>query len=166
MTMSSTSQQADGRLPRDVPQQATAASVGELVGTVTRDLSTLMRQEFALAQAELKQEARRTGQAAGALTGAGLAAFLAVLFASIALWSGLSNVMDAGWAGLLVALLWAAVGAGLFLTGRSRLRQVHPRPERTAETLSAVPDALRGGGDGAPRGPGDGALRGRAGGIS
>lgn len=119
-------------------------SVGELVGTVTRDLSTLTRQEFALARSELKQEARGAGQAAGAFTGAGVAAFLVVLFASIALWSGLSNVMDAGWAGLLVALLWAAVGAVLFLMGRSRLRQVNPRPERTAETLGAVPDALRG----------------------
>jgi hypothetical protein len=41
--------------------------VGELVGNVTRDLSTLMRQELALAQAELKTEARKTGKAAGAL---------------------------------------------------------------------------------------------------
>lgn len=48
-------------------------------------------------------------------------AFSVVLFASIALWSGLSSVMDARWAGLLVALLWAAVGSVLFLMGRSRL---------------------------------------------
>ena len=35
--------------------------MGELVGNVTRDLSTLMRQEFALAQVELKAEARSSG---------------------------------------------------------------------------------------------------------
>ena len=75
-------------------------SVGDLIGNVTRDLSTLMRQELALAQAELKQEATKTGKAAGALAGAGFAAFFVVLFLSIALWAGLSNVMDAGWAGL------------------------------------------------------------------
>ena len=58
-------------------------SVGELVGNVTRDLSTLMRQELTLAQAELKTEARKTGKAAGALGAAGFAGYMAVLFLSI-----------------------------------------------------------------------------------
>lgn len=120
------------------------ASVGDLIGTVTRDLSTLMRQELALAKAELTQEAAKSGKAAGALGGAGFAAFFVVLFLSIALWSALSNVMDPGWAGLIVALLWAVVAAVLYVIGRSTLRRVRPTPERTVETLSTVPDALRG----------------------
>ena len=61
-------------------------SVGELVGNVTKDLSTLMRQEFALAQAEVKAEVRKTGKAAGALGAAGFAGYMAVLFLSICLW--------------------------------------------------------------------------------
>ena len=120
------------------------ASVGELIGSVTRDLSTLMRQELALAKAELTQEATKTGKAAGALGGAAFAAFFVVLFLSIALWSGLSNVIDAGWAGLLVALIWAVATAVLYMIGRSALRRVHPKPERTVETLGTVPEALRG----------------------
>lgn len=119
-------------------------SVGELIGNVTRDLSTLMRQELALAQAELRQEATKTGKAAGALSGAGVAAFLVALFLSLALWAGLSNVMDPGWAALIVAVLWAIVAAVLYVTGRAKLREVHPKPERTVETLNSVPDALRG----------------------
>lgn len=119
-------------------------SVGDLIGNVTRDLSTLMRQELALAQAEIKQEATKTGKAAGALAGAGFAAFFVVLFLSIALWAGLSNVMDAGWAGVVVAVLWAVVAAVLFVMGRKKLREVNPRPERTVDTLSHVPDALKG----------------------
>lgn len=129
---------------RDRAPEQDGASVGELIGSVTRDLSTLMRQELALAKAELTQEAAKTGKAAGALGGAGFAAFFVVLFLSIALWSGLSNVMDAGWAGLVVALLWAIAAAILFVIGRSTLRRVRPKPERTVETLSTVPDALRG----------------------
>jgi hypothetical protein len=125
------------------------ASVGELFGNVTRDLSTLMRQEFALAQAELKQEAAKTGKAAGALSGAGLAGYFVLLFLSVALWAGLSNLMDAGWAALIVALLWALIGAVLFVTGRAKLREVHP-PERTVDTLSSVPDALKGQRGGTP----------------
>jgi hypothetical protein len=119
-------------------------SVGDLIGNVTRDLSTLMRQELALAQAELKTEAAKTGKAAGTLGGAGAAGYFVVLFLSLALWAALSNVMDAGWAGLIVALLWAVIAAVLFVTGRNKLREVHPKPERTVDTLSNVPDALKG----------------------
>ena len=125
-------------------------SVGDLVGNVTRDLSTLMRQELALAQAEIKQEVSKTTKAAGALGGAGLAAFFVVLFLSLALWAGLSNVMDAGWAGLIVAVIWAVIAAVLYASGRAKLRQVNPTPDRTVETLSQVPDALKGSRGGHP----------------
>jgi hypothetical protein len=119
-------------------------SVGDLIGTVTRDLSTLMRQELALAQAEVKQEVSKTAKGAAAMSGAGVAGYFVLLFLSIALWAGLSNVMDAGWAGLIVAVLWAVIGGVLFAIGRSKLREVHPKPERTVDTLSNVPDALKG----------------------
>ncbi len=128
----------------DAGTDVSGTSVGDLIGNVTRDLSTLMRQELALARAELKQEAAKTGKAAGTLSAAGVAAFFVVLFLSIALWAGLSNVMDAGWAGLLVAVLWAIVAGVLYVTGRAKLREVRPKPERTVDTLSSVPDALRG----------------------
>jgi hypothetical protein len=127
-----------------------ATPVGELIGNVTRDLSTLVRQELALARAELRQEATTTGKAAGALGAAGVAAFLAVLFASLALWSGLSHLMDAGWAALVVAVLWGIGAAALAVTGRARLRDVRPTPERTVDTLNSVPDALRGRRGGTP----------------
>jgi putative superfamily III holin-X len=120
------------------------ASVGELIGEVTRDLSTLMRQELDLAKAELKQEASKTGRAAGMLGAAGLAGYMVLLFLSIALWWALSNVMDQGWAALIVAAIWAVIGAVLYSTGRKQMRAVHPKPERTAETLKQVPDALKG----------------------
>jgi hypothetical protein len=129
----------EGRHP-DVAE----SSVGDLLGNVTRDLSTLMRQELALAQAEVKQEVSKTAKGAAAVSGAGVAGYFVLLFLSIALWAGLSNVMDAGWAGLIVAVLWAVIGGVLFAVGRSRLRQVHPKPERTVDTLSNVPEALKG----------------------
>ncbi len=125
-------------------------SVGQLLGDVSRDLSTLMRQELALAQAELKQEAAKTGKAAGALGGAGFAGYMTVLFLSLALWAALANLMDPGWAALIVAVIWGVVAAVLYTTGRAKLRQVHPRPDRTVETLSNVPDALKGQRGGTP----------------
>jgi putative superfamily III holin-X len=119
-------------------------SVGDLISNVTRDLSTLMRQELALAQAEIKQEVSKAAKGAGALSGAGVAGYFVVLFLSLALWAGLSNVMDAGWAGLIVAVIWAVIAAVLFSVGRSKMREVNPKPERTVDTLSHVPDALKG----------------------
>jgi Putative Actinobacterial Holin-X, holin superfamily III len=120
------------------------ASLGELISEVTSDLSRLMRQELALAKAELKEEASKTGKAAGMLGAAGFAGYMVMLFASLALWWGLANVMDEGWAALIVAGLWA-IGAGvLYAVGRQRLREVRPTPQQTVETLKEVPDALRG----------------------
>jgi Putative Actinobacterial Holin-X, holin superfamily III len=119
------------------------ASIGELLGEVTRDLSTLMRQEVELAKAELRQEAGKAGKAAGAFGGAALAGYLVLLFLSFALWWGLSNVMDQGWAALIVALVWAVIGAVLYATARSRLRQVRGL-RQTTETVREVPDALKG----------------------
>jgi Putative Actinobacterial Holin-X, holin superfamily III len=51
------------RRPRPGVRRCPRGVVGELVGNVTRDLSTLMRQELALARAELKAEAGKTGKA-------------------------------------------------------------------------------------------------------
>jgi len=119
-------------------------SVGELVGNVTRDLSTLMRQELALAQAEVKAEVGRAGKAAGALGAAGFAGYMAVLFLSICLWWALGDLIGNGWSALVVAVLWGIVGAVLYASGRKKLREVNPTPERTVDTLKNVPDALKG----------------------
>jgi len=124
---------------RDVGQQ----SVGELIGEVSRDFSTLMRQELELAKAEIKTEVAKTGKAAGLLGGAGFAGYMVALFLSCALWWGLANAMDAGWAALVVAVLWAAIGVVLFVTGRSTMRTVNPKPERTVDTVQRIPGALK-----------------------
>jgi len=119
-------------------------SVGTLISEVSSDLSTLMRQELTLARAELKEEATKTGKAAGMLGGAGFAGYMVALFLSIALWWALANVMDQGWAALIVAVIWAIIGAILFVLGRKKMQEVNPKPERTMSTLKDVPDALKG----------------------
>ncbi len=118
--------------------------VGQLISDITSDLSTLMRQELELAKAEVKTEATKTGKAAGMFGGAGFAGYMVLLFLSFALWWGLANVMDEGWAALVVAAVWAAIGAVLYAGGRAKFRQVHPKPERTVETVSQIPDAMKG----------------------
>jgi hypothetical protein len=118
-------------------------SVGDLVGEVSRDMSQLVRKEMQLAREELRQEAKETGQAAGAFGGAGFAGYMVLLFASIALWWALTTVMHQGWAALVVAGIWAVVAAILVVVGRDRARRIHG-PQQTAETMRQVPDAMRG----------------------
>ena len=118
-------------------------SVGQLFGELAKDLSTLMRQEVALAKAEVQAEAKKAGKGAGMMAVAALAGFLTLLFLSNALWWALENVMDAGLAALIVAVLWGVIGAVLFSMGRKKLKQVNPKPERTVDTLSDVPGALK-----------------------
>jgi hypothetical protein len=120
------------------------ASVGQLVSAVTQDLSTLMRQELALAKAEVKQEATKAAKGAGMLGAAGFAGYMVLVFGSIAAWQGLAKVMPSGWAALIVTAVWAVAGAVLFAMGRRRMREVNPTPQRTAETVKEIPDALKG----------------------
>jgi hypothetical protein len=110
-------------------------SIGEIIGNISDDLSQLFRQEVELAKAEIRQEATKAGKAAGMLGGAGFAGYLAVVLLSFAVVFGLSNVMDPGWAALIVAIVWGALGAVLFVNGRKKLKTVDPVPRRTAETL-------------------------------
>jgi hypothetical protein len=118
-------------------------SVGQLIGEVTKDLSILMRQELELAKVEVKAEAKKAGQGAGMFGIAGFAGYMVLLFVSFALWWALANVMDIGLAALIVAIIWGVIGAVAYAMGRKKFQQVHPKPERTVETLQQVPGALK-----------------------
>jgi hypothetical protein len=126
------------------PDTAPRASVGEILADVTRDLSTLMRQEVALARAELAQSAKQAGKGAGMLGGAGVAGHFVLLFLSIALWWGLGDLFDNGTiSAILVAILWGVVAAVLAMKGRNELKEVEGAPQ-TADTVKKIPNALKG----------------------
>src|SRR3954447_4711196 len=78
------------------------------------------------------------------LGAAGVAGYLAVLFASICVWWALGHLIGHGWSALIVAAIWGIVAAILYASGRKKLREVNPTPERTVHTLKNVPDALKG----------------------
>ncbi|MBK0419643.1 phage holin family protein [Leucobacter sp. CSA1] len=120
--------------PTPSEQRAASESLGDLISEVTEDLSTLMRQELALAKAELRESATNTAKGAGMLGGAGYGAGMAVFFLSLALWAALTPLMGGGWAGVVVAVLWAVIALVLFLVGRSHLKKVKGAPQ-TVETL-------------------------------
>ena len=127
----------------DDPQARSLGNVGELFADISRDLSTLIRQETELAKAEMRQSATKAGKGAGMLGGAGVAGHFVLLFLSIALWWGLGNEIGRGWSALVVAALWAIVAAVLAANGRRELKQVKGIPQ-TTQTAREIPDALKG----------------------
>src|SRR3569832_2168192 len=54
-------------------------SVGQLMGEVAKDLSTLMRQELELAKVEVKAEAKKAGTGAGLFGVAGFAGYMVLM---------------------------------------------------------------------------------------
>lgn len=127
--------------PTPSERRAATTSLGELVGEVTRDMSTLMRQELALAKAEVKESASQSAKGAGLLGGAGYAAGMAVLFLSIALWAALALLVGEVWSAVIVAVIWAVIGGILFAVGRTQFKKVQGVPQ-TAATLQEIPEAF------------------------
>jgi hypothetical protein len=128
--------------PSEAHQKADNASLGELLGDVTRDLSTLMRQEVELAKAEAKQSATKAGKGAGMLGGAGVAGHFVLVFLSLALMFALGALMPLGWAAVIVAVIWGIIAAVLASMGRKELKQIKGMPQ-TGETLSEIPPTLK-----------------------
>ena len=134
----------DSHTRPDLPD-ASLRSVGELLGDVTNDLSTLLRQEVALAKAELKETGDHAKAAGGLFAGAGVAGHLALIFLSLALWWALGDLLDSlGWSALVVGVLWAIVAAVLGMQGKKRMQRATPVAPRTVDTAKDIPDALRG----------------------
>jgi Putative Actinobacterial Holin-X, holin superfamily III len=118
-------------------------SLGERLGNVTRDLSTLMQQEVALAKAEVKQSSSQLGKGIGLLVGAGIGGFFVLLFLSISLWWAIGNATGRGWAALIVAVVWAIIAVILLSVGRKELKRVRGVPT-TVDTLGKIPNAVKG----------------------
>ncbi len=128
--------------PTAAHAKAESASLGDLLGEVTRDMSTLMRQEVELAKVELKQSATRAGKGTGMLAGAGVAGHFVLLFLSLALWWALGTLMGLGWSAVVVAVIWAIVAGILAAMGRKELNAIKGMPQ-TAETLQEIPPTLK-----------------------
>lgn len=133
--------------PTDLPptaahEKAENLPLGELLGDLTRDVSTLMRQEVELAKVELKESATKAGKGAGLLGGAAYAGHITMLFLSIALWLALGQLVGLGWSAVIVAVIWGIVAAVLAVKGRKELNTIKGMP-RTAETVKEIPPALK-----------------------
>jgi F0F1-type ATP synthase assembly protein I len=113
-------------------------SLTSLVSGIVGDAQELMKQQFALFQAEVKEDMRKTAEASSAL-GIGMAV---ALVGSILLCFTLVYLLN--WA-FPTAPLWVwfavvggvvtAVGAGLIYTAYVKFHSFNPLPDKTAQAL-------------------------------
>lgn len=127
--MSTPTSTPDSAQPRD------DRSLGQIVGDVAQDLSTLVRQELDLAKTEVKQEAGRAGKGVGMLGGAGVAGHLALIFLSLFAMFVLNNAMPLELSALVVTAFWAIVAVVLAQRGKKALDRTNPALPQTRRSL-------------------------------
>lgn len=118
-------------------------SLSDLFVELTQDLSSLIRQEVQLAQAELKQSAMNIGKNAGFMAAGGfvlLSAWFALLAALIA---GISRSMPVWAAALIVGVVLAIIGGALAFIGYNALKHANVVPQRTIETVKDTTNQVR-----------------------
>jgi hypothetical protein len=111
-------------------------SLGDLFSDLSRETTTLVRQEVQLAKAELTQSATEAARGIGMLVAGGAVAYAGLLFLLLAVVFGL---IEAGWdawlSALAVGLVVVAIGAVLVLRARESLKPANLAPQKTVETL-------------------------------
>ncbi|HEX2049665.1 MAG TPA: phage holin family protein [Actinomycetota bacterium] len=109
--------------------------LGELLRELSQETATLVRQEIALARAELAQTGKKAGIGAGMFGGAGAAGLMALGSLTACFILALNAAMPAWLAALIVALVYGAIAAVLALRGRDRIQEATPPAPQTIETV-------------------------------
>jgi Na+/melibiose symporter-like transporter len=119
------------------PPATHTESFGGLIRGILSDLQTLIREEVALARAEIREQAARARTAAFSFGVAAGALLCGATFLLIAIAMGVADLLNwPVWAGfLIVALVLSVVGFVALSSGRRQLRKVHALPEETVTTL-------------------------------
>jgi hypothetical protein len=120
------------------------ASTGELIGQLSEQLTTLVRSEVRLAQAEVTQKAKKLGVGIGLFGGAGVVALLGVGALVTAAILALALVLPGWAAGLIVAAVLFLVAGVLALLGKKDVQQAAPPlPTDTLASVQADIDTVK-----------------------
>jgi xanthine/uracil permease len=109
--------------------------VGGLLSDLARQFTLLLRQEMALARAEIVDKIGQLGSASGLVAAGGLIAFAGFLYLLAAATLGLGKVVEMWLAALIVGAVVLLLGIGLALLGRARLQASNLVPLRTVRSL-------------------------------
>src|SRR5205807_3515498 len=98
-------------MTRDPERDLREESMGTLFKQLSDELSTLVRHELRLAQAEMTEKGKKAGLGLGMFGGAGVITFLALQVLTACLVALLATAMDVWIAALIITVVYAAGAA-------------------------------------------------------
>jgi len=119
-------------------QSGSDVSVTSLVSGIVNDAQELMKQQFALFKAEVKEDMRKTSEATTSLA----VGLTATLVGTIVLCFAVAHLLRWAWPNVDIWVWYAvvggvvtAVGAGLAFAAYQKFRSFNPLPDETAQAL-------------------------------
>jgi ABC-type multidrug transport system fused ATPase/permease subunit len=130
------------RVNRETAVVAEERSVGELVASVQRDMSQLVKQEIELAKSELRINVKLGGMSVALFGAAAFLMLLAVIMLSVG-FAYLINLtgLDLVWCFLLVFLAYTLLAGLLGFIGYRKVRRVRG-PQRAIHQAQETKEAL------------------------
>ena len=129
----------------DVPARTEVEpSIGQLVAQASRDVSSLVKSEIALAKSEVTLSVKAGGIGAAMFAVAGFIALLAVVMLSFGIVYLIHLTgLDLAWCFLIVFALYLVLAGLLALVGLRQVKKVKA-PERAIHQGKEIPKALKG----------------------
>ena len=118
-------------------------SIGDVVSDLTREVSTLFREEVALAKAEIQETVTRVIKDAAMIVVGGFVAYTGLLVLIAAAVLALALVVAPWLSALIVGVVIIAIGAILLLRGINDFQNVSMAPERTVRTLKEDAEVVK-----------------------
>jgi len=119
-------------------------SVAELVGDVVSQFTKLIRNEMAIARAELTAKATEAALGAGFLIGGGLLLIPAIVLLLMALAAWLVELgLSASVADLIAGVVGLLISGALAYVGKTKLSLDHLKPKRTMSEIERDIDAVK-----------------------
>jgi Putative Actinobacterial Holin-X, holin superfamily III len=133
--MAETTYTAERQHVREPDSTRGERSVVDLVRDITGNAQEIMRSEIRLARTEIREEAVKAGKAGGLLAGGAVIGLFGLNFLFWSLIFGLSTWVPMSASALIIAIFLAIVAGVMVLAGRSRMKEVNVKPERTVNSL-------------------------------
>ncbi len=127
------------------PDRTRPQEIGHTVAEISEKASLLVREEIALAKAEVTQKATKLGKGAAVAAVAGVFALFGLIFALHTLAWGLAELFDSAWLGYLaVTVLLFVLAAIAGLIGLRWIKKgAPPTPDMAIEEAKAIRETVK-----------------------
>lgn len=119
--------------PHESPRES--KSIPDLLSDLLRETTELFRTEGQLIRSEISDKIRQVMIGGGSVAAGAICLLVALNVLAAAVVAALSEIMDAGWAALIVGVVIAIIGVALLMKGKRDLEPANLTPDRTANQL-------------------------------